>query len=79
MQNYQVMNNDYLRILSILRHKDNEPKHMSSIIRCIFLFKNKWTCIETTEEILIYSSHCLMIDDEYEKLKLRLYGTETKL
>lgn len=80
MQNYQAMNKDYSRILSILQHKDNEPKHMNSIINCMFLFKNKWlTMTETTEEILTYSAHCLTIDDEYEKLKLRLYGDKIEI
>ena len=53
---------------------------MNSIINCMFLFKNKWlTMAETTEEILTYSAHCLTIDDEYEKLKQRLYGDKIEI
>ena len=80
MQNYQAMNKDYVKILSIIRHKDNEQIHMNSIIDCMFIFKNKWLpLVETTEEVLTYASHCLTIDDEYEKLKLRIYGDRIKL
>jgi hypothetical protein len=69
------MNRDYERIIAIIKHEGNEQKHLNSIINCIFLFKNKWvTEVKTTEEILTYSAHCLTIDDEYEKLKQRIYG-----
>lgn len=80
MQNFQVMNKDYKRIIAIIKHEANEQKHLNSIINCIFLFKDKWvTMVETPEEILTYTSHCLTIDDEYEKLKQRIYGDKIKI
>ena len=70
------MNKDYEIIIAIIKHEENEQKHLDSIINCIFLFKSKWAFCKNTEEVLTYMVHSLRIDEEYEKLKQKIYGTE---
>jgi hypothetical protein len=72
-----MIREDYEKTLKIIRNEDNESKHINSIINFIFLFKNKWLRMcNTTEEILDYTEKCLTIDDEYEKLRQKIYGTK---
>ncbi len=73
------MNKDYEKILAIINHEDNVEKHLDSIINCIFLFKSKQAFCKNTEEVLTYTVHSLRIDEEYEKLKQRLYGDKIKI
>lgn len=76
MQNFQVMNKDYEKILAIIKHEDNEQKHLDSIINCILLFRGKWAFCKDTVEVLTYTVQSLRIDEEYEKLKQKIYETE---
>ena len=76
MQNFQVMNKDYEKILAIIKHEDNEQKHLDSITNCILLFKSKFAFCKDTEEVLTFSARSLSIDEEYEKLKQKIYGTK---
>jgi hypothetical protein len=66
---------DHQKIIAILNNKDNEQKHMNSVVECLFLFKHKWYIhAKSTQDVLLYSQYCLEQDTEYEILKQKLYG-----
>lgn len=62
----------YLKIIKIIRHPDNEEKHLVSISRIILHFQNMWYTQKDREGDWAYLRACANIDDEYQALLTRL-------
>ena len=66
------MNQDYSKLLAIIRHPDNEVKHLPMILNTILLFQRKWYGTPSREDDWVYLNLCATINDEYDNLESRL-------
>lgn len=66
------MNEDYLKVLKIIEHPNNEQKHLSSIQKIIRLFKNKWNYPKNPYTDIYYLENCTNIDKRFISLKEKI-------
>jgi hypothetical protein len=66
------MKEHYEKIVKIIRHSENEEKHLYAIGRIILHFQKQWYKQITREDEWEYLKLCAKISDEYSKLRERL-------
>lgn len=70
------MNKDFLKLLAIITHPNNEQKHLDCISKTILHFQRKWYNQSSREEDLLYLDYCFKVNDEFDKLKQRICKTQ---